>query len=69
LGCVTDQERIRRQISERISVPLSTAAKALGLGRRATRAAVEAGEIPVFAAGGKETVTTDWLKQQLRIED
>ena len=50
-------------------MPLSTAAKALGLGRRATRAAVEAGEIPVFAAGGKETVATDWLKQQLRIED
>jgi hypothetical protein len=68
-GYAMNQERIRRQIRERISVPLSTAGKALGLGRRATRAAVDAGEIPVNRGGGKETVPTDWLRPKVLLDD
>ena len=64
-----DQERIRRQIRERISVPLSIAGKALGLGRRATRAAADAGEIPTNRGGGKETVPTDWLRPKVLLNE
>jgi hypothetical protein len=61
-------ERIRRQIKEQISVPLFTAGKD-GLGRRATRAAANAGEIPVNRGGGKETVPTDWLRPKVLLDD
>jgi len=58
-----DQERIRRQIRERI------AGKALGLGRRATRAVADAGEIPTNRGGGKETVPTDWLRPKVLLNE
>ena len=62
-----DHDYIRRQILTRISVPLATAGKALGLGRRATRAAADAGEIPVNRGGGKETVPTAWLRPKVML--
>jgi hypothetical protein len=64
-----DYQRIRRLIRERISVPLPTAGAALGLGRKATKDAVAAGEIPVNRAGGKETVPCDWLRPRVFLDN
>jgi hypothetical protein len=64
-----DDDAIRRAIDKRLALPLVAAGRALGLGRRAAKAAAAAGDIPVIEAGGKETVPTSWLRQILHLGD
>ena len=60
-----DDDAIRQAIQARLALPLVTAGRALGLGRRRSKAAAAAGQIPVTPAG---TVPTSWLKQVLQID-
>jgi hypothetical protein len=60
-----DDDTIRRALQTRLALPLVAAGRALGLGRRRTKAAAEAGQIPVTPAG---TVPTSWLKQMLQLD-
>jgi hypothetical protein len=56
-------EAVEREIREKLAVRKPVAFRALRLGRRAGKAAVDAGLIPIIAAAG--TVPTPWLRQQL----
>ena len=60
-------EEIEREIRQKLSVRQAVAFRALGLGKRAGKAAVDAGRIPVIAAAG--TVPTPWLRQQLLLDE
>jgi hypothetical protein len=60
-----DDDEIRRALNTRLALPLVAAGRALGLGRRRTKAAAEAGQIPVTPAG---TVPTSWLRQALQLD-
>ena len=60
-----DDKAIRRALNSRLALPLVAAGRALGLGRRRTKAAAEAGKIPVTPAG---TVPTEWLRQVLQLD-
>ena len=61
-----DYAELRRQIFERLALPKYKAGRALGWGRHATDAAVEAGAMPVID-GPKQTVPTEWLRQKLQL--
>jgi hypothetical protein len=58
-----ERRKIEAAIRSRLAVPLLTAGRALGLGRRRTLAAAERGLIPCSDLG---TVSTTWLRRQLR---
>jgi hypothetical protein len=60
---MTDKE-IERDIRRRLAIGKYKAGRALGWGRRATDAAVAAGQMPIIP-GPKETVPTSWLRKQL----
>jgi hypothetical protein len=60
-----NDDAIRRALDTRLALPLVAAGRALGLGRRRTKAAAEAGQIPVTPAG---TVPTWWLRQALQLD-
>jgi hypothetical protein len=61
-----DAKSLAERLNSRLAVPLVLAGEALGLGRRRTKEAADAGKIPVTSAG---TVPTSWLRQQLRLAD
>jgi len=62
---ISDRE-IEREIREKLALGKYRAGRALGWGRRATDAAVEAGHMPVIR-GARPTVPTSWLRAQLRL--
>jgi len=55
---------IEREIRHKLAVGKYKAGRALGWGRRATDAAVAAGQMPIIP-GPKPTVPTSWLRKQL----
>lgn len=61
---MTDEE-IKHEIRHKLSVRQPVAFQALRLGRRAGKAAIKAGNIPVTTAG---TVPTPWLREQLMLD-
>ena len=60
-----DDNAIRRALMTRLALTLPKAGRALGLGRRRTKQAASAGQIPVTPTG---TVPTSWLRTVLRID-
>jgi hypothetical protein len=60
-----DDQAIRRALDTRLALPLIPAGRALGLGRRKTKAAAAAGQIPLTSTGSVPTV---WLRQQLQLD-
>jgi hypothetical protein len=62
---MTDEE-IKEEIKQKLSVRQPVAFRALRLGRRAGKAAVNAGSIPVTASG---SVPSLWLRTQLMMDD
>jgi hypothetical protein len=65
---MTDKE-IERDIREKLTVPLwPTTGRALGLGRNATYAAAQRGEIETIAVK-KRPVSTAWLRRKLGLDD
>jgi hypothetical protein len=55
---------------ERPTIPLwPTGGRALGLGRSATYAAANRGEIPVIRLGGRVVVPTAALRRMLQLEE
>jgi hypothetical protein len=62
-------DEIREAIMTKLTVPLwPTAGRALGLGRSATYAAAERGEIPTITLGAKRPVPTASLRKMLGME-
>jgi hypothetical protein len=64
---MTDEE-IRRQILEKLSVKQAVAFRALCLGKRAGKAAVADGSIPVIEVPG-EPVPSQWLREKLMLSE
>jgi hypothetical protein len=60
-----NDDAIRRALHNRLALPLLAAGRALGLGRRRTKAAAAAGQIPVTPTG---TVPTSWLRHALQLD-
>jgi hypothetical protein len=63
---MTDME-IKEKIQQKLAVSQALAFQALGMGRRAGKAAVAAGEIPVTPGAG--TVPTQWLRAALMLNE
>ena len=61
-----NDKEVEQQIRQRLTVKQRLAFRALGLGKRAGKAAVADGSIPTIDVPG-QPVPTEWLRQQLMI--
>ena len=64
-----DQNKIRKEIMTKLTVPLwPTAGRALGLGRNSTFEGARKGEIATIAVGRRRPVPTAWLRAKLGLD-
>jgi hypothetical protein len=66
----TSMKEIKRELSEKLAVPLwPTAGQALDLRRGATYRAAAQGDIPTLDVGRLKRVSTSWLRQKLGLDE